>query len=155
MSATATTTFSDTLVVGRQPQQSVGVRSVSPSFPPPLHPSHISGPFSPSSIPIATRKSNGLDPQFTSANRPGGVRFSPRTRLNKHAPSSDLGHHHHPWCAACSLRPRCTEGSRGLEPGAARRDRALHVEAAIDSSTQRPVCVWAEGRQREDCIPDE
>lgn len=79
MSATATTTFSDTLVVGRQPQQSVGLRSVSPSSPLPLHPFHIPGPFSPSSTPIAARKSNGLDPQFTSANRPGRVRFSPRT----------------------------------------------------------------------------
>jgi hypothetical protein len=55
MSATATTTLSDTLVVGRQPQQSVGVRSVSSFFLPPLHPSPISSPF-----PIPLRPGNRM-----------------------------------------------------------------------------------------------
>ena len=102
MSATATTTLSDTLVVGRQPQQSVGIRSVSPFFSPTTSSLRISGPSSPSPIPTATRESIGLDPQFTPANRPGGVRFLPRPRINKHT-------HHHPTQTTTSrgMRPAC------------------------------------------------
>ena len=106
MSATATTTLSDTLVVGRQPQQSVGIHSVFrlPS-PTTSSTSRISGSPSPSSIPPATRNSNGLDPQFTSVNRPGGVRFSPHPRLNKHThfrPTQAI-----PLITTCGMRPVC------------------------------------------------
>ena len=98
MSATATTTLSDTLVVGRQPQQSVGV--VRPF----CSPSPSTSSFSNLRLFLAFSPppcwSNGLDPQFTSANRPSGVRF-PREGIRTH-PSSDLGHHH-PQSAACVL----------------------------------------------------
>ena len=85
MSATATATLSDTLVVGRQPQQPVGIL---PSSPYAHHSPSL--PFLPPFFYLPwPHCSNGLDPQFTSPNRPGRVRFSPLLRVNETA-------HRHP-----------------------------------------------------------
>jgi len=150
MSATATTTLSDTLVVGRQPQQPVGFRSVLSFF---SH--HFILPASPVLPrllpPPATRESNGLDPQFTSANRPGGVRFSPRARVNKHT-------HHHPTQATttrpASVRPACCGVFR---TDVVLRGCASHAEGMIGWPNRRAKGQFACGQRRgkgEDYSPE-
>ena len=102
MSATATTTLSDTLVVGRQPQQSVGFHPFCP--PCPSTSFSISGSSSPSSHlphdPVAKRSRSPIHirkpPQW------GSVSLSP--------PAGERTTHHHPTHATTtrSVRHACS-----------------------------------------------
>ena len=142
MSATATTTLSDPLVVGRQPQQSVRVPSLSSPF------SHH--PILPTSPALPRLLPSPCDPKVEWSRSPIHIRGPPRwgsvftahTAKQTHASSSDPGHHHHPWSAA-SFHWEGTTLPRGLGLPVVRRDPASHVEGIIDSSTRRPKCQLA------------
>ena len=150
MSATATTTLSDTLVVSRQPQQQVGLSSLSstspPSFSPfPASPTHLRPLLHPL-----------FDPELEWSRSPIHIRKPPRLGSVLAARTGKQTHivirPRPPLPAVCGLRVAASLGRGrttfppGQGPDVVFRGRASHAEGVIDSSIRRAK-RQAEGRQ--------